>query len=519
MRHAATLATVLSASALAGIVAGRGPAAVLLVALVAVVAVVLAGPVMARAAAAGRPAPAAPPSPAGHVLASRMPARRTPADTEPMADLVAWAWLALCLLPVHNFIQRANAEAVNQVGLEPVVEVTYFGIVGLLAIAILRRLEPDAGSARPPVLLFLLPGWAMVSALWSGAGPYAAARGVEMVVVATLAWATMAIVRADPSQRDRIPRAFVRRFVATTVALAAAGVVFGSVLVPASDENKARFTWVGAHPNGSALVMAIAIVMLLAAGPEVFRLKPIVWGCVIGALTLAMVANHSRGGLLALGAGAVVVLMANGTVGSLWRRTRLRNAAIVLGVVAIAVLRTQLADYALRGRGADSFFSANGRLGLWQIGFDAMRGPFDWLCGLGFGAARTVFVAELPWAKTAHNSILSLLVGLGLVGVVLGGIAVVSTTRAAVAVRLDRGGPVDRALVGFAVALLVSALVSDVMAEPNIGLAGIYLIAALVLPGARSRAQSPTAPNTVSQPAPAGTSANHEDRSSASGPT
>lgn len=409
--------------------------------------------------------------------------RPAPARTAgtPFGRLVApltACWLAVALLPVHNFIKRSNAEAVSQAGLEPLLEIAYFGAVGITAVVIVLHLEPSLDNARPPMVVYALPVWAAASAVWSDTSAYAFARGAEMVVVATLAWATLALGRASSAACEDLVETILRSFVRIVLVLVGLGVIFGPVLVPASAENLERFSWIGAHPNGSGLLLAAAIVVATATAPAVLGLTPAGRVGVIGALAVAMVANQSRTGLVALLGGLVAVIVLRGHVRRLWHR-RWTPVAVAGGAVVLVAARSVVSDYVLRGRDADSLLSGNGRLGLWPIGFDALDGVFDWVCGLGYGAARTVFVAEEAWATTAHNSVLSVLVSLGLVGVVLLGAVIVTTMR-----DLHRSGSsnhtrYDVGLVGFIVVLLLGALASDAMAEPNVGLAGLFLAAAV----------------------------------------
>lgn len=435
-----------------------------------------------------------------------------------LARRLAVAWLLVSLLPGHNFILRSNQAALSQVGLEPLFEVAYFGAIGLFALTVVRDLEPRPEVARPPVVLFLFPVWAVASTAWSATQFYAFARGAEMVVIATLGWATLALGRTSGAALAEVTRTYLRWFLATVVVLVGLGVSFGPIRVPASEENLTRFTWIGAHPNAAGLMLALAITVVVFAPTSVLR-----WSAgpraVVGlVLTVALYDNHSRTGWACLLIGLAVGYLLSGRI----RRPRwhpVRTPLTVLGVGALgAVLAPAVVDYALRGRGSESFFSANGRLGLFEVGFDALRTPFDWVCGLGYGAARSVFVAEISWARTAHNSVLSALVSVGVVGVVALAAAVVVVGLGAFRLRLGRRDPLDRTLVAFAAVLGGGAMTSDVLAEPNIGLAGLCLLAAVVLARREALAreilavpgdaadQSPTAASTVSQPSPGDTS-------------
>lgn len=422
------------------------------------------------------------------------------------------AWVVVSLLPAHNFIARSNQAALSEVGLEPLFEVTYFGIIGLFALSVIRRLEPALDRARPPALLYLFPLWVVASATWSDTGTYAAARGVELAVVATLGWATLALGRVSRPVLDELVATVLRWFVTVVLVLVGLGVAFGPIRVPASEENRERFTWIGAHPNGSGLLLAVAVAVVVFAPSRVLGWRTdarVVAGVV---LLVALYDNHSRTAWGALLIGLVVGAALAGRLRPRWHPVL--TPVAVLGAAAVAVVAWRpVADYALRGRGSESLLSANGRLGLWDIGVDALATPFDWACGLGYGAARSVFIAEVSWARTAHNSLLAALVSVGVIGLALLLVAVVGAVVVGWRVGLGRHDPVDRTLVAVLGVLAGGALTSDVLAEPNIGFAGLCLGTAVALAravggGGATPAgdQSPTAASTVSQPEPAGTS-------------
>jgi hypothetical protein len=398
-------------------------------------------------------------------------------EADPMAGIrsgLGICWLVAALFPVHNFFYRPNREAVSSIGVQPLIELLLFAGIAAVALHVVRRVEPTLSSARPPLAAFALPMWAVLSCLWSATGPYAFVRGAQMVVIAILGWATLALGRAAPTELERVLRIVVEGFVGTTLVLVSLGLVFGPIRVPTSAENLSRFTWIGAHPNGAGLVMAMAIVLLVTARHELLRLSWPARCFPIAGLAGAMYSNHSRTALACLIAalGLAALVTARRHAAFRFGGTPLLAA---LGVGAVLLQGEEAWNYVLRDRDTESLTTGNGRQELWAIGVDALTGPFDWVAGLGYGAARTIFIAELPWAVTAHNSLLSLLVSVGLIGVaallVLVCLAVRDLCR-------SRCVPADQLLVGCVLVLvLANGVATDVLAEPNTGFVVVVLAA------------------------------------------
>lgn len=393
-----------------------------------------------------------------------------------LAPLIAGAWLVVSILPLHNFASRSSASATSSVALQPLLELVAFGAVALVSAAVVRSLEPTLALARPPMLLFLLPAWVVVSSLWSETGPYAATRGAQMAAVVLLAWATLAVARAEPGALDDIVTGYVRWFLRITVVLVALGVLFGAAYVAVAQSNADRFTWVGAHPNGSGLVLSAAVVIAFTAPADRLRLPRAAQWAIGGVLLVAMYDNHSRAAWLCVAVGLLVAFVLQGHRNrlSLWILAPVVGASVV---AALAYFGEEIGDYLLRDRDSENLATGNGRRELWGIGFRALDGPLDWLGGLGYGVARSLFLEEAPWAGEAHNSVLSLLVSVGLIGVGLLAVVLVTTAQDLFRGRAWARLPVGITLVALLVLMFVNGMATDVLAEPNLGFAVLNLVA------------------------------------------
>ena len=76
----------------------------------------------------------------------------------------------------------------------------------------------------------------------------------------------------------------LRWFVRISLLLVALGVVFGPQYVVTSDENRDRFTWIGAHPLLAGLILSVALVIVAATPARVLRMPP--WMRAASALVL-----------------------------------------------------------------------------------------------------------------------------------------------------------------------------------------------------------------------------------------
>jgi O-antigen ligase len=372
---------------------------------------------------------------------------------------------------LHDFSGRSTTAAVTRASSQSALELLLFGLVGLTALVVLR-LRPSV--VRPGPMWIALPTWVVASAFWSSFPAYTIARGLEYVAMSALALASTTLVGADAAAFERLMWSTIRWVIRATLVLMALGVAFGPRLVLAAAENAGRFTWIGAHPTQSSFLMGASLLLALAAPAH--RLGVPGWGkaAMVAAFGVGLYANESRTALAATILGAAVIG---------WRHIRARPEhgvaaipALVLATVGVLVATgSNVGSYVLRGGDASTLTSLNGRTDLWSVGLAALDSPAAWLHGLGFGATRTVFVADFSFASSAHNSLLGQLVNLGIVGVAIVVVLLVTTLTG-----LARSEPRpvgDHVLPLLAVMAFVVAIAStaDELAEPTFGTAMVLL--------------------------------------------
>lgn len=427
------------------------------------------------------------------VLRRSLVVRRShgPRAEGPVGGPLGACWLLVTVLPLHSFVIRPTTVAVTELGIEPMLELAYFCAVGGYAVLLIARHERTLQASRPPLLLLALPVWTMATGAWGPYSPYAVARGLQMLLLAVLAWATLAVGRARPDQLHEAVATYCRWLVRLAVALVGVGLLLGPIFVPAGGANLERFTWMGAHPNAAGLVLASAGVVAITAPTSVLRLRPAVRAGAVVVVVAALYANHSRMSWLELAAGA---LLAFGLAGRLRPVLRWAGTPIVAmaAVSAWVFWGDRIGAYLAREGNSSSLTGGNGRLELWGMGLDSLRTAFDWAFGHGYGVTRTMFLDLGPWARNAHGSALAWLVSGGIVALALF-LAIVGTTVAGLARARILRHPAGLSVVGFLSVLAINGVASDAMAEPTMGLGGLFLVAAVARAlGERSRPPAPT---------------------------
>ena len=395
------------------------------------------------------------------------------------------AWLAIALNGLHNFQHRSTAEVVSAVTPQTAIEIGLLGLIGVYAFALLR-----AGLPWPPlrISLGLLPVWVVASTVWADAPLYAAARGVELGAMALLCAATAGFCVTSLHAAETLLRSLARAFIFTTTILIALGAALGPLFVKASEANADRFTWLGAHPVNAGYLLGFCAVLLLTTPTAVLgvqRRTHLLLGVVFAG---AIYVNQTRTVVIAVALCAVIMIV---------RGFRRRPDLATLGTLGLTIGgiagASAIGAFVLRGGDTEELWTMNGRTDLWSVGFENLTSLGEWTLGLGYGASRVVFVDEFSFATSAHNSLLSALVDIGLIGAGLLLVVVIGTViDAARAVKVS---PVGTSLGGIIGYMIVVGATSDLLLTPGLGTVGVYFVAALsaaLLAPPIARPQEPT---------------------------
>lgn len=447
-------------SAGVGLVVGAAIYATVLVAVVVAGTMALAGLVYARAAAG----PSAP-------------------DEAPRsAAIIAGCWLLTFVLLNHQIVSNPDPTKLSRrAPIHVVLEIAGFAAIVILVAPILRWRRHVVSRASSSITLVPLLGcWMMTTVVWSADRGSALVRGGELVILGLLAWATVILGQAHRANLERILVLLLRWYAWLIAVLVLLGFAYGPLRASVGPYNLNRFTWPAAHPDASGLMLALGLVVVLGAPRRVLAVPPAVRVAAVAVMGYALFENQSRTAIIGVLLATMVVVWQAGR-----RRAVLRWLVlpylITVGAIVAMSSSSYLVDYALRGGTTQQLSNLNSRTQLWGIAFDRLGNPLNWLIGLGEGAAQRVFVEKVAFAGNAHNSALALLVNLGLIGLGLAVSVVVRASVAAVRLSRSRVGPLGVPLLGMWIVVLVHAVTSDVLAEPNVGPALAALLIAVAI--------------------------------------
>jgi O-antigen ligase len=176
------------------------------------------------------------------------------------------------------------------------------------------------------------------------------------------------------------------------------------------------------NPDGVGYVSAIVAYGALA---RLFRAhKPrqlLLPGVLLGAALVSLILAQARTGLAGFIAAALVYLLID---------RRFAISAVVIAIATAAVAYTGFANvaqqYVLRGQSPQLFGSLSGRVYGWQAAWELFKeSP---ILGHGFAAAARTQILGITGASTLHGSVFDVLVGVGTLGLIPWGLAIVWST-------------------------------------------------------------------------------------------
>jgi exopolysaccharide production protein ExoQ len=414
------------------------------------------------------------------------------------------AAVAVSLMVASEYSVRRRAQGASLSGTADnavVIELAVYAAAS--AFMLLAIVRPPSGRRAAPVLVAL---WGftlamLLAACWSPFPRLAIARGVQLVIVATLGH--LVAEHATPQALSRL----CHTFAAVMVLSVGIGIVlpFGSFPGAAG-----RFSWLYVHPNVAGGFLAIGATVTLALLQRRRRgdllaapWRPSTYTVLLLIEIGGLLATRSRGSMtaLALGLGAVLVAGARG-------RKRLDVVLVTASMTTIVWLlaATDLVAFWDRGDSAEELGSLNSRTEVWGQAWQLFgQRP---LLGHGFMSARGVFLDTFGLGG-AHNAFVEVLVNSGVFGTAFWIALLVLVVVGAV--RVARAGlPDGPLLVG-----VVGALVGTAMTAGGLGQAAtvqnvwLFLVAGWVVAAPRlewrvaaldARAARPATPLLASAP-------------------
>jgi O-antigen ligase len=318
-------------------------------------------------------------------------------------------------------------------------------VLVIALVNLVRALDRPLAPSRNELILGCYVFLAAISCFWSYAPSITVVRALELAILYIFMFS--AVRQLTPNGLLTALGASLIFMVLTCAGLAsvfpwAAGTRIAHQLSDFSWETQARFTWFAVQPinaaaeTGVALIFVVALGLYLEGGWQRRFFRVPLWLYLIP-LVIVMLATRARGPLLA----TVIAILAL----SLRKYVQMRFilwASLLLSLVLIMIVANTgtnllgaendlagssnpLIKFMLRGQNAGDFFSMTGRSGLWSTIFSLFESRP--ILGYGYVGSRGVLLNVLPWAGEAHNALAETLLDLGIIGVALVWVPLVSS--------------------------------------------------------------------------------------------
>jgi O-antigen ligase len=331
-----------------------------------------------------------------------------------------WIPLAWCLLlfvsNVKTGLEYRAASAVVQgnVSSNNRIELLAYFLVALavFAVSFHLRLKMSASGGWP---ILAWPLFGLASTAWSPIPLFTFVRAAQLLVVVGLALLCLRLAHDFPELGHTIVVDSLRLFVVVTALLSLWGLVNRTAW---TDD---RFMWpTGQHPIIVGLVVAAALLIVLVGGYSLTRFPWPVATSLVVLFSIVVLLGRNR---------SILISVALALVLSLWIKSGQKHVATRF-VALLALLYTSLVvalfagntilEYLSRGESTHSLETFTGRTELWATAVGQLKTPGEWLVGFGYGSPRVILEPLFEWAGEAHNSLIELLLGLGLIGAAIG---------------------------------------------------------------------------------------------------
>lgn len=194
-------------------------------------------------------------------------------------------------------------------------------------------------------------------------------------------------------------------------------------------------SFVNRHNFAAYMEMCIAIPMGLLLQGALKKDKRLLFGTAAALMAVALLMSGSRGGLVALGAEVVLLLiLARGRImrGRVWPKAVLGVLLVGVIVAGAAFIGGETSMSRVSETAASEDFSTK-RTMIWKVTLDVIKNNLPLGAGFGaFGAAYTPYDSQngLERVEQAHNDYLQILADAGIVGFVIGCLFIFAVVRA-----------------------------------------------------------------------------------------
>lgn len=317
-------------------------------------------------------------------------------------------WLAACLIftfPTEDMLHVSDgfgsvSRAVGMVA-------TLFWLFTVCMTNQIRKFHP----VHLALAMFVL--WNAVSVFWSADLDRTVSRTVCYIQLLVLSYLLWDLCRTPAAVKIALQAYVFGTYIA--IASQLYNYAFG---ITGIEFSRHRYSPTGIHPNSIGLILALSIAMAwhlavtTTGKTKAARILRFLNYAYIPTAYFCIVLTASRGSLLASAPAAMYILW------TLWDRQSESNSLVVAGLIIVMICVLPMApEHLLQrlGETGDEIATGdlNGRMALWEAGMVAfVQRPF-----LGVGASAFRTVNRIGGA--AHNSFISILVDLGLIGLVI----------------------------------------------------------------------------------------------------
>lgn len=258
-----------------------------------------------------------------------------------------------------------------------------------------------------------LVAWATVSYGWSMAPDLTAVRIGSYIQLLLMVWLIWEFANDSGRQQNLIAAYVIGTWIAAGSTISAFITSTGAGNTPGSG----RYTEAGENENELGIILAIGIAMashLLSTG----RRWQAFWFTSVPVFFLAIILTGSRGSFMA---SVIALSLFVRTLGRLRPALKVAGAVALIGLIIAAIVWLPDAIWTrVQSIPAElSQGTLTKRTNIWSAGLDAYRDHA--FLGVGAGAFPAAVYKTLDIAYVAHNSYLSVLVELGVVGIILFG--------------------------------------------------------------------------------------------------
>ena len=332
------------------------------------------------------------------------------------------AYVLLCAF-VATIPWGESFEVVDGVFLAPWVGLLAFGVAFLYAVVVRRARKP----ATLHYSMLALVGWTALSALWTVDWDSTLTRIGTFMQLLAFVWLIWELARDERRVRGLLVAYVFGSLIAsgitlfnyavgtTAAQLAGGDVIVGGVSVGKWDTH--RYSVYGLNENdlGLMLALSIPIIFYLLATSKSKKVKLMCWVEFVAGIT-AILLTASRGALFAVVVGLLMYPLVFLRL-SRWQKGLSLTACAVLVICAVLIVPPSSWARIVEARAELAGGTLSERTIIWAAGLEAFRDQP--LLGVGAGAygASILKAVDLPFV--AHNTFLSVLVELGVIGVLL----------------------------------------------------------------------------------------------------